>query len=82
MTALQAWIFLIAFFAAPLCHVALSPRGGPYRAPEGSKCPVSPRIGWLIIVLFLGAIGWLMYMRGTSSARRHSASAPQSSVQD
>jgi hypothetical protein len=30
--------------------------------PAGSRCPFSPRIGWLVIVLFLGPIGWIMFM--------------------
>ncbi len=46
----------------PLAHVALSPRGGPYRPQPGARCPLGPRTGWLVIVLLLGPVGWLLYM--------------------
>ena len=61
-----AWTILIGGFLLPLCHVVLSRRGGPWRAPAGARCPLSPRVGWIVMVLFLGPIGWLMFMRGTS----------------
>jgi len=32
------------------------------RPPEGARCPFGPRIGWLVIVVLLGAIGWLLFM--------------------
>jgi hypothetical protein len=66
MTQIIAWSILILGFALPLLHVLLSPRGGPWRAPEGARCPLSPRVGWVVIVLFLGPIGWLMFLRATS----------------
>jgi len=62
MDPLIAWIFVIVFWLAPLVHVAASPRSGPFLPPPGSRCPFGPRTGWLVIVLLLGAIGWLMYM--------------------
>jgi hypothetical protein len=68
MTQIVAWSILILGFALPLLHVLLSPRGGPWRAHEGARCPLSPRLGWLVIVLFLGPLGWLLYLRGTSRA--------------
>lgn len=67
-TAWLAWIVLIGGFILPLAHVALSPGAGPWRMPAGARCPFSPRIGWLVIVLVLGPIGWIMFMtrrRGT-----------------
>ena len=64
MTPLAAWIFLIGFYLLPIAHVVLSPRGGPWRMPPGARCPFSPRVGWLVIVLTLGALGWLLYLRG------------------
>jgi len=42
--------------------VALSPALGPWRAPRETRCPFSPRVGWLVIVLFLGPVGWLLFM--------------------
>ena len=32
------------------------------------RCPLGPRVGWLVIVLLLGPLGWLVYM-----ARRRGA---------
>lgn len=63
---LLAWLILILGFVAPLLHVALSPAGGPWRAPAGTRCPFAPRLGWLVIVLLLGPIGWLLYLKGRS----------------
>lgn len=57
-----AWTILIVGFLLPMIHVALSPSAGPWRMPKGTRCPFSPRIGWLVIVLFLGPIGWIMFM--------------------
>lgn len=65
-----AWIVLILFYLLPLLHVVLSPRGGPFLPPAGSRCPLGPRVGWLVIVLFAGAVGWLLYLKGR---RRHAA---------
>jgi len=57
-----AWTILIVGYVLPLTHVALSPSAGPWRMPPEARCPFSPRIGWLVIVLFLGPIGWIMFM--------------------
>ena len=56
-----AWLIVISFLL-PLLHVALSPALGPWRASKETRCPFSPRVGWLVIVLFLGPIGWLLFM--------------------
>ena len=64
------WIVLLVGFAAPLIHVAVSPRGGPFTPPPGSRCPLGPRLGWLTIVLLLGPIGWLVYMARRGGSRR------------
>ena len=69
---LIAWLLLLFGFLAPLAHVALSPAGGPWRAPRESRCPFSPRIGWLVIVLLLGPLGWLLF---ASSRRRNKSSS-------
>ena len=73
MSPLAAWLFLIFFYLLPVAHVALSPRGGPWRMPAGARCPFSPRVGWLVIVITLGALGWLLYLR-----RRRAAFPPSS----
>ena len=59
-----AWSILVFGFVLPLLHVAFSPMSGRWRPPEGSRCPLGPRTGWLVIVLLLGPVGWLLYMRG------------------
>ncbi len=57
-----AWVFVVVFWLAPIVHVATSPRSGPVRPPAGARCPFGPRIGWLVIVVLLGAVGWLLFM--------------------
>lgn len=57
------WIILIVGFIVPMLHVALSPTAGPWRMPAEARCPFSPRVGWLVIVMFLGPLGWLMFVR-------------------
>jgi hypothetical protein len=59
-----AWIVVILFYFAPLSHILLSRRSGPFRPPAGSRCPLGPRTGWLVLTVLLGPIGWLLYMRG------------------
>ena len=68
MSPLIGWIVVLVLLVAPLIHVAVSPRGGPFRPPVGTRCPLGPRVGWLVIVLLLGPLGWLVYM-----ARRRGA---------
>ena len=75
MDPVLAWLFLIVFWGLPLAHVALSPRSGPWRPPEGSRCPFGPRTGWLVMVLFLGPLGWLLYMTSRRRTRRLDAGA-------
>ncbi len=67
-----AWTLVIAFWLAPLAHVALSPKSGPLRPPPGTRCPFGPRAGWIVIVLMLGPVGWLLYV----NARRRRGPAP------
>lgn len=71
MSPTAAWLFLIFGFALPLVHVGLSPASGPWRAAKESRCPFSPKIGWLVLVLFLGPVGWLLFM----AKRRRSPAA-------
>jgi hypothetical protein len=61
--ALLAWLILVFGYLLPLGHVVLSRRAGPWRPPPGAGCPLGPRTGWLVLVLLLGPIGWLMFMR-------------------
>lgn len=55
-------LFLVLGFLLPLAHVALSPLGGPWRPPPGSRCPFGPRAGWLVMVILLGPVGWILYL--------------------
>lgn len=64
-----AWLVLVFGFALPLAHVAVSDRGGPWRPPPGAGCPFGPRAGWFVIVLFLGPLGWLFYLRARNRSR-------------
>lgn len=59
----------IAVFVGPLLHVVLSPKGGSWWPAPGARCPFGPRLGWVVMVLMLGPIGWLMYMRARAKAR-------------
>ncbi|MDH3473819.1 MAG: hypothetical protein OEM59_09000 [Rhodospirillales bacterium] len=58
---LLASLILVLGWLLPLAHVALSPRGGPWTPSPGSGCPLGPRVGWLVLVLLLGPLGWLMF---------------------
>jgi hypothetical protein len=57
-----ALVVVSVFYVAPLLHVLLSPSAGGFRPPPGSRCPMGPRLGWLVMVLLLGPIGWLMFV--------------------
>jgi hypothetical protein len=58
-----AWLVLVFGFLLPLAHVVLSPRGGSWTPPPGARCPFGPRLGWLVMVLLLGPVGWLLFLR-------------------
>lgn len=73
MSPLTAWLILIVGYLLPLAHVLLSPAGGSWRPPPGSGCPLGPRPGWLVLVLLLGPIGWLLFIR---ARRRRRATRP------
>jgi hypothetical protein len=58
-----AWAILIFGWLLPLLHVAVSRASGPWAPPPGARCPFGPRVGWLIVVLIAGPLGWLLYIR-------------------
>ncbi|HEY9536717.1 MAG TPA: hypothetical protein VIS03_03910 [Kiloniellaceae bacterium] len=66
---LFAWAILVFGWLLPLAHVALSRRGGRWAPPPGSGCPLGPRVGWLVLVLLLGPIGWLLFWRSRRQIR-------------
>ena len=73
MPPFAAWAVLIVGYVLPLVHVALTRTIAPRPATAGNdgqgggRCPFSPRLGWLVIVLLLGPVGWLLFM----ASRRH-----------
>jgi hypothetical protein len=69
-----AWAILVLGYLLPLLHVALSPAAGSWRPPPGARCPLGPRVGWLVMVLLLGAVGWLLFM--LSRLRRGHTTGP------
>lgn len=58
---LIAWLILGLGFALPLLHVCLAHNGGAWLPPPGSRCPLGPRVGWIVLVLLLGPFGWLLF---------------------
>ena len=69
-----AWSILLVGFALPLAHVVLSTQSGPWRPPPDSRCPLGPRAGWAVLVLLLGPIGWLLYMKARRRGQCESVS--------
>ena len=66
---LLAWAILGLGWLLPLAHVMLSPRGGSWTPPPGSGCPLGPRVGWIVLVLLLGPVGWLLFWRSRRRLR-------------
>jgi hypothetical protein len=60
---LMAWLIVTFGYLLPLAHVLLSPSAGRWTPPPGSRCPMGPRLGWIVLVLLLGPFGWLMFWR-------------------
>ena len=69
---LFAWLLLIFGYLLPLIHVALSRDAALSRPAAPSRCPFSPRAGWIVMVLLLGPLGWLLFVR---TRRRRSSSS-------
>jgi hypothetical protein len=63
MSPIAAWILLIFGFILPITHIIFSSKSGPWFGKKGAKCPIGSRMGWLVIVLVLGPIGWLLFMK-------------------
>ena len=56
-----AWTIVIVGWLLPLAHITLARDGGSWRPPPGSGCPLGPRVGWLVLVLLAGPLGWLLF---------------------
>ena len=63
MSATVAWAVIIIGYVLPLIHVGFT-RGltVPVDTTGTARCPFSPRLGWLVLVVFLGPIGWGMFI--------------------
>jgi hypothetical protein len=75
MTGMEHTLALIglALFVVPLLHVMFSSKAGPFMPPPGSRCPIGPRFGWIVLVVLLGPIGWALFL--TRNWRRKTGSA-------
>ena len=71
-----AWLILVFGYLLPLAHVGISSASGAWRPPPGSRCPFGPRVGWLVMVVLLGPIGWLLYLRSRASLKRRARELP------
>jgi hypothetical protein len=67
---LIAWAILILGIALPAAHVAFAPGAGGWKARAGARCPFGPRLGWLIVVVFLPFAGWLMFVAAQRRRQR------------
>ena len=63
MNPILAWAILIFGWILPLLHVTFSAKSGSWTPPPGSRCPIGPRPGWVVMVLVLGPVGYLLYWR-------------------
>ena len=71
MSQTQAFLVVLVGWALPLAHVLFARGAGGWRPPPGSGCPIGHRVGWLVLVLLLGPVGWLMFV--TRKSRRVSS---------
>jgi len=72
MSPAAAWAVIVIGFVLPLIHVAVSREiaaPAPANPETGATCPFSPRTGWIVIVLFLGPVGWLMFIASRRKRR-------------
>ena len=73
MSQLIAWGIVLLAFVLPIGHVVLT--RNMMTRPEGSTCPFSPRIGWIVMVLFLGPLGWFLFIHARHQHQKARASA-------
>ncbi len=62
MTQTQALFVVLVGWLLPLAHVLFARGAGGWRPPPGSGCPIGHRVGWIVLVLLLGPVGWLMFV--------------------
>jgi len=63
MDQITALVIVMLWIVIPVLHVMTSPTGGSWSPAAGSSCPFGPRLGWLVIVILLGLIGWFLFLR-------------------
>lgn len=73
MEQIIALAFIFLAYVLPLSHVALT--HDIVERPKDRTCPFSPRAGWIVIILFIGPIGWLMFIRSRKQYRKSKDSA-------
>ena len=61
MEPIEAALLLTIWYVFPILYVSLSKKGGQWFPIKNSSCPFGPRAGWLIIIIFLGAIGLILF---------------------
>jgi len=71
ITQTEAFLVVLLGWALPFAHVLFARGAGGWRPPPGSGCPIGHRVGWLVLVLLLGPVGWLMFV--TRKSRRVSS---------
>ncbi|MBL8830995.1 MAG: hypothetical protein JNL71_01270 [Rhodospirillales bacterium] len=71
LTQTEALAVVLVGWVLPLVHVLFARGAGGWRPPPGSGCPIGHRVGWLVLVLLLGPVGWLMFV--TRKSRRVSS---------
>ena len=70
MEPLQAWAIVIIWMVLPIVFILISKKAGSWVAPKESRCPFGPKMGWLVIIIFLGVIGLLIFFRTKHSQRK------------
>jgi hypothetical protein len=66
---LIAWSVVVLGYLLPLSHVIFCKDAGAWSTPKDGRCPFSPRVGWLVIVMLLGIFGWLLFLRARRRTR-------------
>ncbi len=70
----EAWLFIIIWFLAPIIFICYSSMAGDWTSKKESACPFGPKTGWLIIVIFLGLLGLLIFLHANRARQKNSGS--------
>ena len=69
MEPIEAALLLTIWYVFPILYVSLSKKGGQWFPIKNSSCPFGPKTGWLIIIIFLGAIGLILFETANHSRK-------------